>query len=134
MFNQNLTNLVYQINCGAKNGTAFLITKNFALTVYHVVSEHKSHDIKLSQNDKLIVKAKIISDDIEESKVMDFAILELEEEALNVSFLVIANCTNIKPGTKWTSRGYPKSKIDTGENMYQDDNTVHQHLSNLKMI
>ncbi|WP_179347664.1 trypsin-like serine protease [Winogradskyella pacifica] len=132
MFNSTLTSLVYQINCGTKNGTAFLITKNFALTVYHVVSEHKSQDIKLSQNDKLIVKAKIISDDIEESKVKDFAILELEEEVLNVSFLCLANSTNIKPGTKWTSRGYPKSKMDTGENMYQDDNTVHQHLSYLK--
>jgi V8-like Glu-specific endopeptidase len=132
MFNQNLTSLVYQISCGTKNGTAFLITKNFALTVYHVVSEHKLHDIKLSQNDELIVKAKIISDDIEESKVMDFAILELEEEALNAPFLDIANSTNIKPGTKWTSRGYPKSKISTGENMFHDDNTINQHLAKLE--
>ena len=132
MFNQTITNLVYQINCGTKNGTTFLISKKFALTVFRVVSKHKSHEIKLFQNDKLIVKAKIISDDIKESKVMDFAILELEEEVINGPFLVMANSANIKPGTKWTSRGYPKSKIDTGENMYQDDNTVNQHLTELK--
>ncbi len=132
MFNQTLTNLVYQVNCGTKNGTAFLISKKYALTVYHVISEHDSNDIRLSQNDELILKAKIISADIKESKVMDFAILELEKEVLDDKFLSIAYSTNIKTGTKWTSRGYPKSKIDTGENMYQDDNTVHQHLSQLK--
>jgi hypothetical protein len=133
MFNQTLPNLVYQVNCGSKDGTAFLISKKYALTVYHVISEHESNDIRLSQNNELIVKAKIISADIEESKVIDFAILELEEEVLEgTTFLSIAYSTNIKTGTKWISRGYPKSKIDTGENMYQDVNTVHQHLSYLK--
>lgn len=129
MFNV-LSEVVFQVKCGENNGTCFLINKDTAITVYHVIKEHETNEIILSKNCDRMTTAIIWSTIDDACKEKDFAILKLENEIELPEYLEFGLIQNIEVGTKWISRGYPVPKMCNGENIIEhSDNSVNQHFS-----
>jgi len=127
-----LSSAVFQLSCGSKRGTAFLISENLALTVFHAVKEFEENEIILSQLGNTVCSAKVHDCIKEKHKVLDVALLVLDKKVENET-LDFAIIEIIKEGTKWVTRGYPASKGDEGDNILEhDDNIVNQHLPKLK--
>lgn len=127
-----LTNVVFQLSCGDSNGTCFLINKNTAITVYHVVKEHEEHEIILSKNCEKVTVARIHENIDANCKEKDFAILKLDVDIEFPEYLQFGLIKKIDVGTKWISRGYPLPKSCNGENVIEHShNCVNQHFSEI---
>lgn len=128
-----LTNLVFQLNCGSQNGTAFLISNSLALTVFHAVKENETYEIILKKNGVEECKAKLHSSINDKYKKLDIALLILDKEIYNEKYLDLAYFDEIAVGTNWISRGYPAAKIVDGDNFIEnEENVVNQYLDKLK--
>lgn len=128
MYN-TLTNVVFQLSCGDSNGTCFLINKNTAITVYHVIKEHEKHEIILSKNCERIASARVHENIDNNCKEKDFAILILDVDIEFAEYLEFGIIRQIEVGSKWISRGYPLPKSCNGENVIEhNDNCVNQHF------
>jgi len=123
-----LTNSVFQIKCGEKTGTGFLINKNTCITVFHVIINYETDDILLLKNDIIITKASLNTSINDECKRLDFAILDLKNEIIVDKYLEFGSIDKITTGTNWISRGFPGTKSSSGENILEhQDNVVNQH-------
>lgn len=129
----NIENIVFKVECGSKIGSAFIISSHKAITAFHVVSDYQDNDIFLTGISSEKVKVTLSSTIDENYKKLDVALLILEEKIEinnNLNFVIYEE---IPAGTKWTSRGYPESKSNMGDNLLEDDgNIVNQHLSLLR--
>ena len=123
-----IDDIVFKVICGSKEGTAFLISKNKALTAYHVVTEHEDEDIYLNING-CNTKVNFSLETTEEYKRLDIALLTLEENEISIGSIKFIDYSEISQGTKWSSRGYPSSKRTNGDNIIDDDrNIINQQL------
>lgn len=114
-----LSKLVCRVECGQRKGTAFLISPKLALTAYHVVVEYSDSEINLyftNEDIQRVAKIKEHSDD--RYNKLDIALLELTEEIKRDAFLEFID-KDINSTDSWLSRGYPKSKQATGNNLTQ---------------
>jgi hypothetical protein len=129
----DLSEIVFKIECGNKKGTAFLISKNRALTAFHVVTEFEGNEIICTDYSGKKVKAHL-SDKVTESyKKLDIALLELESDIKLTGEYSFTDYSEIKSGTYWTSRGFPLAKEITGDNvLLGDSNIVNQQLKTLR--
>lgn len=129
----NLENIVLKVECGSKVGSAFLINSCRVITAFHVVSEYKDSDIFLIGISGEKIKATLSSSINDHYKKLDVALLILEKEIEVVENINFVSYEEIPSGTKWISRGYPESKVFTGDNLLEDnDNVVNQHLNLLR--
>ncbi|MCX5467253.1 serine protease [Acinetobacter nematophilus] len=128
-----IENVVFKVECGTKIGTAFLISKNKAITAFHVVNNYENHDIFLTSISGERIKVKLSSIIDENYKKLDVALLILDHEIEIYNILNFVIYEDIPAGTKWTSRGYPESKSIMGDNLLEDNgNIVNQHLTSLR--
>jgi V8-like Glu-specific endopeptidase len=128
-----LSELVIKVECGTKSGTAFFISKNRALTAYHIVIGAKDNEIICIDNSGKKIKAKLSNKVTEQYKKLDIALLELEEEVTFAYEFSFTNYEEIKSGTNWVSRGFPSAKEISGDNiLYGDSNIVNQQLKCLR--
>ena len=111
---ENIKSTVAKLNCGNTQGTAFLISKNFALTMSHCVQE------AIDDNEKIYLSFKNISgeDEIERTAtILEYdnnfpvSILEIDNKIDNINPLEIKCFNNkLKRGTRVLAYGYPKVK------------------------
>ncbi len=129
----DLSEIVFKIKCGNKKGTAFLISKNRALTAFHVVTEYESNEIICTDILGKKVKASLSDKVTEGYKKLDVALLELESDIQLKDEYIFTDFSEIKRGTYWTSRGFPSAKEITGDNiLLGDSNIVNQQLKVLR--
>ena len=127
-----LNEIVVKVKCGGKSGTAFLINENRAITAFHNLTDYENKSIELIINNNK-VKAQLSAKTTEKYKELDVALLEIESSASSVDFGIFIDYFDIVKGTKWISRGFPKAKENTGDNILQGDrNLVNQQLSELR--
>ncbi|ASJ39091.1 S1 family peptidase [Vibrio vulnificus] len=121
----NLDNSVFHVKCGDQEGTAFLVSKNTALTAFHVVEEYfDGRKITLSNSSNVGVEAKVSSVTVDKYKAMDIAILNVSELDDNTDYLPVAISETIPEMTKWSSRGYLGAKTSDGHNINPVGNTI----------
>ncbi len=126
----NLDNIVFKVSCGSQTGTAFLISKNRAITVFHVIAEHEQYDIIIFDGTNEKCKAKLSNKVNTQYKKLDVALLELELPIICESAIELVDFESIPKGTKWCSRGFPASKNCSGDNILEkDNNVVNQQFS-----
>lgn len=123
-FYNKLENNVCKIICTESHGTGFLISDKLILTAYHVVDD--CDDIKVEFSNSSIENVTIHRFIDEKYKALDIAILELEKP-VSYEDIKIIDCP-LSPKTHWSSRGYPKSKADCGENLIYDNNYINAQL------
>jgi V8-like Glu-specific endopeptidase len=127
-----LTDVVFQVTCGTVNGTCFLINKNTAITVFHVIKEHETSEIIILKNCSKIASAKLHKNIDNDCKTKDFAILTLDQDLTFSKYLEFGLIENIEVGSKWISRGYPLPKSCNGENILPHaDNSIGQHFAEI---
>ncbi len=129
----DLSNIVIRVECGTKKGTAFLISKNRALTVFHVVTEFSRSEINCTDCYGNAVKANLSSKIDEKYKRLDIALLELQSDMQYDELPNFIDYSVIASGTNWSSRGYPLAKQISGDNLLvSEQNIVNQQLKALK--
>lgn len=116
---------------GIAKGTAFLVSEKYALTVFHVVNlekEGNDKEIKLHfKKDKKPIVATLHNSITTRYKKLDIAILELQNDLVKNEYLTLVDM-EVKTGDRWYSRGFPKIKEFTGENLFSEENKVQQVL------
>jgi len=129
---ENIRNITFQVKCGAEScGTAFLISKSFAITAYHVVEDYESNPIELYQNNSFVTKCNLHEIIDEKYRTLDIVLLCLENELNSRYFFKISNPIKLITGINWKSWGFPSAKITDGEPMFENC-TVNQQLDYLK--
>jgi hypothetical protein len=122
MIRTKLRKNVCRIECGAEQGTGFLISSNLILTAYHVVCENDDEEIKVYFSRKEeIVYGEIHGLISETWKSLDVAIIQLDE---NIDFYEEIKILDISldDGMNWISRGFPQNKDRKAENFILEPN------------
>lgn len=128
-----LSDTVFRVKCGDINGTAFLINKSIAITAFHVVKKYDTNKIELMIGEEVLSNAILHESINEDYKKKDIALLSLEKDILIAKYLSFASVEKITAGSEWLSRGFPRCKQYTGENIIKGSNyTVNQQLDSLK--
>lgn len=127
MIYQSLEKNVCIVKCDGEQGTGFLVSNKLILTAYHIVNKCSKNVIKVFFGE--VESSVVLHSSIEDKhKALDIAILELENPVEKYNHIELVD-TVLKPSMKWISRGYPKSKLSTGENILIDTrNCVNQQL------
>ena len=132
---ENIKSTVAKLNCGNTQGTAFLISKNFSLTMSHCVQE------AIDDNEKIYLSFKNISgeDEIERTAtILEYdnnfpvSILEIDNKIDNINPLEIKCFNNkLKRGTRVLAYGYPKVKGEEGSFVdLSIDDYLHENVAN----
>ena len=90
----NLKDAIFQVKCGEKEGTAFLIGESVAITAFHVVRNYSDEcEIILSNEKNKDISASISTLTTDKYKSMDIALLNLVglTEGLDVIQFAISN-------------------------------------------
>lgn len=141
---KNVKPTVAKLNCGNEQGTAFLITKNLALTMSHCVQE------ALDDNKKIYLTFKNISGEDEIERVATIlkykdefpvSILKIENEIDDINPLGMVYFDNqISRGTRLLAYGYAKVKgeegciVDLTIDDYLNENVLNDADINLKIF
>jgi len=116
----DLSEIVFKIECGTKKGTGFVISKNRALTAFHVVTESEGNEIICTDNSGKKVKANL-SDKVTESykKLVKVTEDDTDPEKWGVnwpkqydSYKLTAEATKTRYGGHGGSEALPEKKIE----------------------
>ena len=132
---ENIKSTVAKLNCGNTQGTAFLISKNFALTMSHCVQE------AIDDNKKIYLSFKNIygEDEIERiATILEYdnsfpvSILKIDNKIDNINPLEIKCFNNqLTRGTRVLTYGYPKVKGEEGSFVdLSIDDYLHENVEN----
>ena len=132
---ENIKSTVAKLNCGNEQGTAFLISKNFALTMSHCVQE------AIDDNKKIYLSFKNIygEDEIERiATILKYdnsfpvSILKIDNKIDNINPLEIKCYNNqLTRGTRVLAYGYPKVKGEEGSFVdLSIDDYLHENVAN----
>lgn len=125
-----LKNIVCRVESGMKSGTGFLINDEYVLTAFHVLDDLNTINLYFDSIQEHR-DATYIDDKNDEYKNKDIALLRLTKKACCKEYLSFLN-RKLRPKEQWTSRAYPKTKGNSGNNFIGDEHVIQQHHDVLK--
>lgn len=138
---------VASLECGKSKGTAFLISKNKALTAYHCIKDYSEElgiqlTFKHLKDEEVVIKATPLNINFSLENNIDAVILELEEDVLDVEYFQLS-VESIRSKAKWQTFGYPQIErldgielhgevmLEKGENNIENFDLIVQHKEKL---
>lgn len=126
----DLAKIVYKVECGESIGTAFFISNNRAITAFHVIgSDYSVNPIYLKDTVGNTYEAQLSNKIDDYYKKLDIALLEVNLPVPIDNFPILVAYDSIEENTTCSSRGFPKSKQITADNLTC---TVNQQLQQVK--
>lgn len=124
-----LENIVCRVESSKESGTGFFISNKYIMSVYHIIEDTENIQIHY-QNQTYQGHLIDLIDDY--YKKLDIAIIEVPLPISNVYENIKLISAPLSPNTSWISRGFPKNKLEIGENLFHKDNTINQQLQALR--